>query len=137
MWGRYLLPVHRILSALGQNSILAKNGHECFIKTKRYSVFFSAWTVHFQIMKRERVTNEMHLQSKPLCSAETCSMVFQEERSIIWDVTVSVILSKNIYMNMSSFTTVSEIQPFDCIAVWFGRSVLSFPPAMQRHCLQQ
>jgi hypothetical protein len=32
--------------------------------------------------------------------------------------------------------SVSEIQPFDCIEVWLGRPVLSFPHAMLRHCLK-
>jgi hypothetical protein len=34
------------------------------------------------------------------------------------------------------FRTVSEIEPFDCIVVWLGRPVLSFPPALLRHCLK-
>jgi hypothetical protein len=39
--------------------------------------------------------------------------VSQEERTIFWEVIVSVILSKKRYMNMCVlFRTVSEIEPF-------------------------
>jgi hypothetical protein len=43
--------------------------------------------------------------------------VSQEERSILWEVIVSAILSKKLYTNMCPFRTVSEIEPFDCIVV--------------------
>jgi len=33
-------------------------------------------------------------------AVELYIQVFQEERSIFWEVIVSVILSKNVYMNM-------------------------------------
>jgi hypothetical protein len=58
--------------------------------------------------------------------------VFQEERTIFWEVIVSVILSKKLYKNSVSvlFRTVSEIEPFDCIVVWLRVPVLSIPPAL-------
>jgi hypothetical protein len=62
--------------------------------------------------------------------------VSQEERSIFWEVIVSVILSKKLYRTCVLFRTVSEIEPFDCIVVWLGCPVLSFPPALLRHCLK-
>ena len=61
----------------------------------------------------------------------------QEERSIFWKVIVSVILSKKVYMNMCPTPNGSEIEPFDCIVVWLGRPVLSFPPALLGHCLKR
>jgi len=40
--------------------------------------------------------------------------VSQEERSIFWEVIVSVILSKNFIYTCVLFRTVSEIEPFEC-----------------------
>ena len=40
--------------------------------------------------------------------------VSQEERSIFWEVIVSVILSKHVYMNMCPFPNGSEIEIFEC-----------------------
>jgi hypothetical protein len=36
----------------------------------------------------------------------------EEERSILWEVIVSVVLSKNMYMYIALFRTVSEIKLF-------------------------
>ena len=38
----------------------------------------------------------------------------QEERSTLWEVIVSVILSKNIYMKCVLFRKVSEVELFEC-----------------------
>ena len=51
-------------------------------------------------------------------------LVSQEERSIIWEVIVSVILAKMFIWTCVLFWTVSEIQAFDCIVVWLGLPVL-------------
>jgi len=40
--------------------------------------------------------------------------VSHEERSIFWEVIVSVIISKNIYMNMCPIPNISEIELFEC-----------------------
>jgi hypothetical protein len=40
--------------------------------------------------------------------------VYQEERSILWEVIVSVILSKKVYSTRVLFRTVSEIELFHC-----------------------
>jgi hypothetical protein len=40
--------------------------------------------------------------------------ISQKEKLIFWEVIVSVILSKNAYMNMVLFRTVSEIELFEC-----------------------
>jgi hypothetical protein len=56
--------------------------------------------------------------------------------SIFWEVIVSVILSKTVYMNMCAIPNGVEMDPFDCTVVRLGRPVVSFPPAVLRHCLQ-
>jgi hypothetical protein len=46
--------------------------------------------------------------------SSTIYIVFQEKRSIFWEVIVSVILSKNCICTCVLFRTVSEIEPFHC-----------------------
>jgi hypothetical protein len=56
--------------------------------------------------------------------------VSQEERTIFWEVIVSVILSKKIYMNMCPIA--NGFRDRAILVVWLGRLVLSFPPALLR-----
>jgi hypothetical protein len=56
--------------------------------------------------------------------------VSQEERSIFWEVIVSVILSKNLYMKMCPIP--NGFRERAILVVWLGRTVLSFPPALLR-----
>jgi hypothetical protein len=55
--------------------------------------------------------------------------VSQEERKIFWDVIVSVILSKKLYMNMYPIPNGFRD---GAILVGLGRPVLSFPPTLLR-----
>jgi hypothetical protein len=54
--------------------------------------------------------------------------VSQEERTIFWEVIVSVILSKKLYMNMCPI--LKGFRDRAILVVWLGRPVLSFPPAL-------
>jgi hypothetical protein len=54
----------------------------------------------------------------------------QEERTIFWEVIVSVILSKKLYMKMCPIP--SGFRDRAILVVWLGRQVLSFPPALLR-----
>jgi hypothetical protein len=54
--------------------------------------------------------------------------VSQEERTIFWEVIVSVILGKKLYMNMCPIP--NGFQDRAILVVWLGRPVLSFPPAL-------
>jgi hypothetical protein len=56
--------------------------------------------------------------------------VSQEERTIFWEVIVSVILSKKLNMNMCPIP--NGFRDRAILVVWLGRQVLSFPPALQR-----
>jgi hypothetical protein len=56
--------------------------------------------------------------------------VSQEERIIFWEVIVSVILSKKLYMNMCPIP--NGFRDRAILVVWFGRSLLSFTPALLR-----
>jgi hypothetical protein len=61
----------------------------------------------------------------------TIDRVSQEERTIFWEVIVSVILSKNLYMNMCLIP--NGFRDRAILVVWLGRPVLlSFPPALLR-----
>jgi hypothetical protein len=62
----------------------------------------------------------------PLCFA--IYRVSQEERSIFWEVIVSVILSKNLYMNMCPIP--NGLRDRAILVVWLGHPVLTFPPAL-------
>jgi hypothetical protein len=55
----------------------------------------------------------------------------QEQRSIFWEVTVFVILSKKYICTYVLFWKVSEIELFHCTVVWFRRPIMSFPPAYE------
>jgi hypothetical protein len=57
-------------------------------------------------------------------------MVSQEERTIFWEVIVSVILSKKLYMNMCPIP--NGFHDRAILVVWLGRPVLSFLPALLR-----
>jgi hypothetical protein len=56
--------------------------------------------------------------------------VSQEERTIFWEVIVSVILSKKLYMNMCPIP--NRFRNRVILVVWLVRPVLSFPPALLR-----
>jgi hypothetical protein len=56
--------------------------------------------------------------------------VSQEERTIFWEVIVSVVLSKKLYMNMCPIP--KGFRDRAILVVWLGRPVLSFPPALLR-----
>jgi hypothetical protein len=56
--------------------------------------------------------------------------VSQEERTIFWEVIVSVILSKKLYKNVCSIP--NGFRDRAILVVWLGRQVLSFPPALLR-----
>jgi hypothetical protein len=56
--------------------------------------------------------------------------VSQEERTIFWEVIVSVILSKKRLMNMCPIP--NGFRDRAILVVWLGRPVLSFPPATGR-----
>jgi hypothetical protein len=56
--------------------------------------------------------------------------VSQEERTIFWEVIVSVIISKKLYMNMCPIPNSFRDRPI--LVVWLGSPVLSFPPALLR-----
>jgi hypothetical protein len=56
--------------------------------------------------------------------------VSQEERTIFWEVIVSAILSKKLYMNMCPIP--NGFRDRAILPVWLGRPVLSFPPALLR-----
>jgi hypothetical protein len=56
--------------------------------------------------------------------------VSHEERSIFWEVIVSVILSKKLYMIMCPIP--KGFRDTAISVVWLGRPVLSFPPALLR-----
>jgi hypothetical protein len=59
-----------------------------------------------------------------------CIQVSQEERIILWEVTVSVILSKKLYMNMCPIP--NGFRDRAIVVVWLGHPVLSFAPAPLR-----
>jgi hypothetical protein len=52
----------------------------------------------------------------------------QEERTIFWEVIVSVILSKKLYVNMCPIP--NGFGDRAILVVWLGRPVLSFPPVL-------
>jgi hypothetical protein len=52
----------------------------------------------------------------------------KEERTIFWEIIVSVILSKKLYMNMCPIPKVFRDRAI--LVVWLGRQILSFPPAL-------
>jgi hypothetical protein len=54
--------------------------------------------------------------------------VSQEERTIFWEVIVSVILSKTLYMNM--YPIPNGFRDRAILVVWLGRPILTFPPAL-------
>jgi hypothetical protein len=54
--------------------------------------------------------------------------VSQEERTIFWEVIVSVILGKKLYMNMCPIP--NGFRDRAILVVWLGHPVLSFPPAL-------
>jgi hypothetical protein len=56
--------------------------------------------------------------------------VSQEERTVFWEVIVSVILSKKFYTNMCPIP--NSFRDRAILVVWLGRPVLSFPPALLR-----
>jgi hypothetical protein len=56
--------------------------------------------------------------------------VSQEERTIFWEVIVSIILSKKLYMNMCPIP--NGFRDRAILVVWLGRPVLSFPPTLLR-----
>jgi hypothetical protein len=56
--------------------------------------------------------------------------VSQEERTIFWEVIVSVILSINLYINMCPIP--NGFRDRAILVVWLGRPLLSFPPALLR-----
>jgi hypothetical protein len=56
--------------------------------------------------------------------------VTQEERTIFWEVIVSVILSKELYLNMCPIP--NGFRDTAILVVWLGRPVLSFSPALLR-----
>jgi hypothetical protein len=56
--------------------------------------------------------------------------------SILWGHSIGHSKQKNFIWTCVLFRTVSVIEPFDCIVVWLGCPVLSFPPALLRHCLK-
>jgi hypothetical protein len=56
--------------------------------------------------------------------------VSQEERTIFWEVIVSVILSKKLYINMCPIPNGFRYRSI--LVVWLGRPVLSFLPALLR-----
>jgi hypothetical protein len=56
--------------------------------------------------------------------------VSQEERTIFWEVIVSVILSKKLYINMCPIP--NGFRDRAILVVWLGRLILSFPPALLR-----
>jgi hypothetical protein len=56
--------------------------------------------------------------------------VSEEERTILWEIIASVILSKNLYMNMCPIP--NGFRDRALLVVWLGRPVLSFPPALLR-----
>jgi hypothetical protein len=57
--------------------------------------------------------------------------VSQEEMSIFWEVTVSVILSKIVCLYVCPIA-VSEIELFHCTRVWIWCPIWSFTPAVLR-----
>jgi hypothetical protein len=63
--------------------------------------------------------------------------VSQEERLVLWEVIVSVILIKKCICTRVLLRTVSERELFHCTVVWIWRPILFFPPAVQRHCLKR
>jgi hypothetical protein len=54
----------------------------------------------------------------------------QEERSIFWEVIVTVILNKKLYMNMCPIPI--GFRDRAILVVRLGRPVLSFPPTLLR-----
>jgi hypothetical protein len=56
--------------------------------------------------------------------------LLREGRSIFWEVIVSVILSKKLYMNMCPISNGFRDRAIS--VAWLGRPVLSFPPALLR-----
>jgi hypothetical protein len=56
--------------------------------------------------------------------------VSQEERTIFWEVIVSVILSNKLYMNMCPIP--NGFRDRAILVVWLERPVLSFPPVLLR-----
>jgi hypothetical protein len=56
--------------------------------------------------------------------------VSQEERTILWEVIVSVILNKKRYMNMCPIP--NGFRDRAILVVWLGGPVLSFPLALLR-----
>jgi hypothetical protein len=56
--------------------------------------------------------------------------VSEEERTIFWEVIVSVILSKKLYVNMCPIP--NGFRDRAILVFWLGRPVLSFPPALLR-----
>jgi hypothetical protein len=60
--------------------------------------------------------------------------VSQEEKSIFWEVILSIILSKKLYMNICPIA--NDFRDRAILVVWLGRPVLSLPPALLRHCLK-
>jgi hypothetical protein len=54
--------------------------------------------------------------------------VSQEERTIFWEVIVSVILSKKLYMNMCPIP--NGFRDRAILVIWLGRPVLAFPPSL-------
>jgi hypothetical protein len=55
----------------------------------------------------------------------TIYRVSQEERSIFWEVIVSVILSKRCICTYVLFRTASERELFHCTLVWIWRPILA------------
>jgi len=64
--------------------------------------------------------------------------VSQEEISMLWEVIVSVILSKKkCICTCVLFRAVSEVQLCHCTGVWIWRPILPFTPAVLRHCMKR
>jgi hypothetical protein len=59
--------------------------------------------------------------------------VSQEERSIFWEVIVSVVLRNKVIWTCVLFLTVSDIWR---AVFWTWRAIFSFPPAIMRHYLK-
>jgi hypothetical protein len=50
----------------------------------------------------------------------------QEERTIVWEVILSIILSKKLYTNICPIP--NGFRDRAILVVWLGRPVFSFPP---------
>jgi hypothetical protein len=64
------------------------------------------------------------------CLAALLYRVSQEERTIFWEVKVSAILSKKLYMNMCPIP--NGFRDRAILVVWLGSPILSFPLALLR-----